>query len=117
MESGARVRVVAGTFLDVSGPVSDVVTQPMYLDVTLPHGISLHLLYKCFVLYPPLFSFYLLVLLRHHLSALLLQTAALYLGVVRSSIHCSCLPFAVPFAVEMSPRICSVIVVRLLVRT
>ncbi len=38
MESGAVVRVIAGTLGDVAGPVRDVVTEPQYMDVTLPAG-------------------------------------------------------------------------------
>ncbi|MFT3905035.1 MAG: pirin family protein [Steroidobacteraceae bacterium] len=36
--SGAQVRVVAGEFNGVTGPVQDIVTAPTYLDVTLPAG-------------------------------------------------------------------------------
>jgi redox-sensitive bicupin YhaK (pirin superfamily) len=39
--NGIRVRVIAGRFGNVSGPVSAVATDPMYLDVTLPAGASL----------------------------------------------------------------------------
>ena len=39
--NGVRVRVIAGRFGNVSGPVSAVATDPMYLDVTLPAGASL----------------------------------------------------------------------------
>jgi redox-sensitive bicupin YhaK (pirin superfamily) len=39
--NGVRVRVIAGRFRNVSGPVSAVATDPMYLDVTLPAGGSL----------------------------------------------------------------------------
>jgi len=39
--NGVRVRVIAGRFRNVSGPVSAVATDPMYLDVTLPAGASL----------------------------------------------------------------------------
>jgi redox-sensitive bicupin YhaK (pirin superfamily) len=35
---GATVRVVAGTVEGVRGPVRDIVTDPEYLDVTLPAG-------------------------------------------------------------------------------
>lgn len=34
--SGARVRVIAGEFGGVTGPVRDIVTAPTYLDVALP---------------------------------------------------------------------------------
>jgi hypothetical protein len=39
-KDGARVRVVAGGFGDVVGPVRDVVTAPLYLDVALRAGAS-----------------------------------------------------------------------------
>jgi len=39
--TGGRVRGIAGRFRNVSGPVSAVATDPMYLDVTLPAGASL----------------------------------------------------------------------------
>jgi redox-sensitive bicupin YhaK (pirin superfamily) len=39
--NGVRVRVIAGRFRNVSGPVSAVATDPLYLDVTLPAGASL----------------------------------------------------------------------------
>jgi redox-sensitive bicupin YhaK (pirin superfamily) len=39
--NGIRVRVIAGRFGNVSGPVSAVATDPMYLDVALPAGASL----------------------------------------------------------------------------
>jgi hypothetical protein len=38
---GVRVRVIAGRFGEVEGPVSAVVTEPIYLDVALPAGASL----------------------------------------------------------------------------
>ena len=39
--NGVRVRVIAGRFGNVSGPVSAVATDPTYLDVALPAGASL----------------------------------------------------------------------------
>jgi redox-sensitive bicupin YhaK (pirin superfamily) len=36
--SGATIRIVAGVANGVSGPVRDVVTNPEYLDVTVPAG-------------------------------------------------------------------------------
>lgn len=36
--SGARIKIIAGSLGGVSGPVRDVVTNPEYLDVTLPPG-------------------------------------------------------------------------------
>lgn len=38
--SGATVRVVAGTVEGVQGPVRDIVTNPEYLDVSLPAGAA-----------------------------------------------------------------------------
>jgi hypothetical protein len=38
LEGGARVKVVAGRVQQVQGPVRDVVTDPGYLDVTIPPG-------------------------------------------------------------------------------
>jgi quercetin 2,3-dioxygenase len=38
--NGVRVRVIAGRFQNVSGPVSAVATDPLYLDVALPAGAS-----------------------------------------------------------------------------
>jgi redox-sensitive bicupin YhaK (pirin superfamily) len=38
--NGVRVRVIAGRFRNVSGPVSAVATDPLYLDVALPAGAS-----------------------------------------------------------------------------
>ncbi|MGH8041536.1 MAG: pirin family protein [Rudaea sp.] len=40
---GASVRVIAGTLGTVHGPVADVVTQPVYLDVRLPAGATVEL--------------------------------------------------------------------------
>ena len=37
---GAVVRVIAGAVAGVTGPVRDVVTRPLYLDVTIPPGAS-----------------------------------------------------------------------------
>jgi redox-sensitive bicupin YhaK (pirin superfamily) len=39
--NGIRVRVIAGRFSNVSGPVSAVATDPMYLDIALPAAASL----------------------------------------------------------------------------
>ena len=39
--NGIRVRVIAGRFGNVSGPVNAVATDPLYLDVALPAGVSL----------------------------------------------------------------------------
>lgn len=36
LDSGAQVRVVAGTVGGVTGPVTDIVTEPEYFDVALP---------------------------------------------------------------------------------
>jgi quercetin 2,3-dioxygenase len=37
---GTRVKVLVGSFDGVSGPVTDVATDPIYLDITLPAGKS-----------------------------------------------------------------------------
>jgi redox-sensitive bicupin YhaK (pirin superfamily) len=37
-ENGARVRVVAGQFDGVPGPVTEIAAQPLYMDVTLKAG-------------------------------------------------------------------------------
>lgn len=37
-DSGATIRVIAGTAAGATGPVRDVVTRPEYLDVSLPAG-------------------------------------------------------------------------------
>ena len=36
LENGVRVRVIAGEIEGVKGPVEDIVTDPRYLDITLP---------------------------------------------------------------------------------
>lgn len=36
LDDGARVRIVSGKVGDVQGPVRDIVTDPVYLDVTVP---------------------------------------------------------------------------------
>jgi quercetin 2,3-dioxygenase len=38
--SGAKIKVIAGTVNGTTGPVTDVVTQPEYLDVTVPPGAT-----------------------------------------------------------------------------
>ena len=40
-QSGARIKIIAGQVSGVIGPVSDVVTDPEYLDVTVPAGSTL----------------------------------------------------------------------------
>ena len=35
---GTRIRVIAGTVDDVCGPVTEIVADPTYLDITLPSG-------------------------------------------------------------------------------
>jgi hypothetical protein len=37
-EAGVRVRVIAGTALGKTGPVSGIATNPLYLDVAVPSG-------------------------------------------------------------------------------
>jgi len=36
LDDGARIRIVSGKVGDVQGPVRDIVTDPVYLDVTVP---------------------------------------------------------------------------------
>lgn len=38
LENGARVRIICGQVGDKQGPVRDIITDPEYLDVTLPPG-------------------------------------------------------------------------------
>lgn len=38
LENGARVRIICGQVSDKQGPVRDIITDPEYLDVTLPPG-------------------------------------------------------------------------------
>jgi len=40
MEGGAKVKIVCGRVNDVQGPVRDIVTDPEYLDVTVPKGAT-----------------------------------------------------------------------------
>jgi redox-sensitive bicupin YhaK (pirin superfamily) len=35
-ENGVRIKVICGTVQDVSGPVKEIVTDPEYLDITVP---------------------------------------------------------------------------------
>jgi redox-sensitive bicupin YhaK (pirin superfamily) len=39
-EDGATIRVIAGTVDDVQGPVTEIVADPVYLDITVPAGAS-----------------------------------------------------------------------------
>ncbi|GAB3032911.1 MULTISPECIES: pirin family protein [Oleiagrimonas] len=39
--AGVKVRVVAGRFAEVDGPVNGIATQPLYLDIALEAGASL----------------------------------------------------------------------------
>jgi quercetin 2,3-dioxygenase len=39
-EDGMKIRVIAGTVDDVSGPVTEIAAQPTYLDVALPASAS-----------------------------------------------------------------------------
>jgi redox-sensitive bicupin YhaK (pirin superfamily) len=43
LSGGARVRVIAGTYVGTTGPVSAVATEPVYLDVRVPAGASVSL--------------------------------------------------------------------------
>ena len=38
--SGATVKVICGTVGDVTGPVRDIVTDPKYIDVSVPAGVT-----------------------------------------------------------------------------
>lgn len=40
LETGARVKIIAGTVGDARGPMADIVIDPEYLDVTVPAGAS-----------------------------------------------------------------------------
>jgi redox-sensitive bicupin YhaK (pirin superfamily) len=40
LPGGAKARVIAGTVADVTGPARAVATDPLYLDITLPEGVS-----------------------------------------------------------------------------
>lgn len=42
-EDGARLRVVAGEYSGVSGPVTEIAARPLYLDVALERGAQIHL--------------------------------------------------------------------------
>ena len=42
-QDGARVRVVAGLYQDVKGPVTEIAARPIYIDVTLEAGASFRL--------------------------------------------------------------------------
>jgi redox-sensitive bicupin YhaK (pirin superfamily) len=38
LDDGARIRIICGQVAGVQGPVRDIVTDPVYLDVTVPPG-------------------------------------------------------------------------------
>jgi redox-sensitive bicupin YhaK (pirin superfamily) len=40
LEQGAKARVICGSLEGVQGPVQDIVTEPQYLDVSLPAGVE-----------------------------------------------------------------------------
>jgi len=40
LDGGVTVRVIAGQSRDVIGPVQDIITEPIYLDVAIPLGFS-----------------------------------------------------------------------------
>ncbi len=42
-ETGAEVRVIAGSFGDAIGPVAGIATEPLYLDVSLPAQTALEI--------------------------------------------------------------------------
>ena len=41
-DSGAKVKIICGQFNKVQGPVRDIVTDPEYLDITLPNKFQFH---------------------------------------------------------------------------
>ena len=40
MDNGVKIRVITGRVRDLQGPVTDIVVQPLYLDVAMPPGTS-----------------------------------------------------------------------------
>jgi len=40
LENGIRIRVISGELDEINGPVQDIITDPEYLDITLPAGTS-----------------------------------------------------------------------------
>ena len=40
LDYGVTIRVICGTVGDVRGPVDDIVTDPEYLDITIPPGVN-----------------------------------------------------------------------------
>jgi redox-sensitive bicupin YhaK (pirin superfamily) len=42
LEGGAKVKIICGRANGAEGPVRDIVTDPEYLDVTVPKGASFH---------------------------------------------------------------------------
>ena len=40
LDNGVTIRVICGTVGDVRGPVDDIVTDPEYLDITIPPGVN-----------------------------------------------------------------------------
>jgi len=40
LESGVRVRVIAGKFKGIAGPVKDIVSDPEYLDISMPEAAT-----------------------------------------------------------------------------
>jgi redox-sensitive bicupin YhaK (pirin superfamily) len=41
LKNGARIKIICGRLNGVEGPVRDIVTDPEYLDVTVPAGVGL----------------------------------------------------------------------------
>lgn len=42
LEQGAIARVICGSLNGAQGPVQDIVTEPQYLDISLPAGVEFH---------------------------------------------------------------------------
>jgi redox-sensitive bicupin YhaK (pirin superfamily) len=40
LKNGVKVKIICGTLNGVEGPVQDIVTDPEYLDVTVPAGVT-----------------------------------------------------------------------------
>jgi redox-sensitive bicupin YhaK (pirin superfamily) len=40
LDDGVRIRIIAGTVDGVQGPVTEIVAEPTYLDVSMPKGVS-----------------------------------------------------------------------------
>ena len=40
LDSGVRIKIIAGTLAGTSGPIEDIVISPEYLDCTVPEGVT-----------------------------------------------------------------------------